>query len=390
MDPKPKDIHNRSPDAVQADAVPTDVDAALETRAPEATNNDATRPHHHDGSYGGVNEATGRQRTESADGRFVVADDDGTSPAAAGTTVTVSQLLPSQQAVYDDCRNEGSLSPSAEAITGDRSTPPNLAASPVADGESITDAVSLEEVHAAESSSADMVNSPISSAAPQQISSKHAPSSPNSTRSSPAPSEGSGGETDGGRQSSAEHNGQNRAEVELHDESEQDVGDGFSGEEDEPGDLPSQLSRVWGASPPDRAEKLAVIQDMLGYRGELDGILSKLMSVKVRGRPHGGQPSTTLLGSTETFSSLGSRSLCLSSGKPNRRFPIISFNTQCDAPCERISCPGTRPRMRSPRGQRGNPGHRQLPDVTIRPFSVHPGDPRRSFRPGGDRSVGAA
>lgn len=45
--------------------------------------------------------------------------------------------------------------------------------------------------------------------------------------------------------------------------------------------LPAQLSRLWGASPPDRSKGLAVMRDMVGYREELDGILSRLVVAKV-------------------------------------------------------------------------------------------------------------
>lgn len=47
-------------------------------------------------------------------------------------------------------------------------------------------------------------------------------------------------------------------------------------------DLPTQLNRIWGASPPDRAEGLGVMRDMLGHREELDIIISRLMAAKVR------------------------------------------------------------------------------------------------------------
>ncbi len=381
MDPGPKDIRHPSPDAEQ------DTGAALEMREPKPANTDATRPLHHDGSYGGVEEAMGRQQTESADGPFVVADDDRTSPAAAGTAVTAPQLLPSHQAVDDGSRDEERLSPVAGAAAGDMSTPPNLAAPTVADGESITDtlAASLEEVHTAERSSSDMVNLPISSAAPQEISSKQVPSPRNSTRSSPAPTEGTGGETDGEAQSYAEHNGQNGVEVELHDEAGQGAGDGVSGGEDEPNDLPSQLSRLWGASPPDRAEKLELIKDMLGYRGELDGILSKLMSAKVRGC-HMLASRLSHCCSTQKQSHY---LVPVASRCPGFFFRRISFNTNAAPRANSCSCTGTRPWTRSPRKQRGNPGLQQLPDITICSFFVHPGDPCRSFRPDGDRPVGA-
>lgn len=46
-------------------------------------------------------------------------------------------------------------------------------------------------------------------------------------------------------------------------------------------DLPSQLHRIWGASPPGRADKLSVMRDMLEHREELDKILSRLVVAKV-------------------------------------------------------------------------------------------------------------
>lgn len=47
-------------------------------------------------------------------------------------------------------------------------------------------------------------------------------------------------------------------------------------------DLPTQLTRLWGtSSPPDRADELAAMRNMLEHRKNLDAILSRLMVAKV-------------------------------------------------------------------------------------------------------------
>lgn len=46
-------------------------------------------------------------------------------------------------------------------------------------------------------------------------------------------------------------------------------------------DLPAQLNRLWGTPCPDRVKGLAVMQEMLRNRQELDGILSSLASTEV-------------------------------------------------------------------------------------------------------------
>lgn len=68
-------------------------------------------------------------------------------------------------------------------------------------------------------------------------------------------------------------------------EEEQDDGRGSGGPEADAGsdDLPTQLTRLWGtSSPPDRAEGIQAMRDMLEHRENLDVILSRLMAAKVR------------------------------------------------------------------------------------------------------------
>lgn len=51
------------------------------------------------------------------------------------------------------------------------------------------------------------------------------------------------------------------------------------------GDLPTQLTRLWRTSPPpDRAEGLKAMRNMLKHRENLDAILSRLKAAKVRPR----------------------------------------------------------------------------------------------------------
>lgn len=69
--------------------------------------------------------------------------------------------------------------------------------------------------------------------------------------------------------------------------------------------LPAQLLRLWGTtSPPDHAKGLAAMQEMFGSRQELDGILSRLASTKVRSV---GEKLSSAWGSCS-----GSRMLCTS------------------------------------------------------------------------------
>lgn len=68
-------------------------------------------------------------------------------------------------------------------------------------------------------------------------------------------------------------------------EEEQDDGQGFGGPQADAGsdDLPTQLTRLWGASsPPDREEGLKTMRNMLKHREDLDAILSRLMAAKVQ------------------------------------------------------------------------------------------------------------
>lgn len=68
-------------------------------------------------------------------------------------------------------------------------------------------------------------------------------------------------------------------------EEEQDDGRGSGEPQADAGsdDLPTQLTRLWGtSSPPDRAEGLKAMRNMLEHRENLDVILSRLMAAKVR------------------------------------------------------------------------------------------------------------
>lgn len=98
---------------------------------------------------------------------------------------------------------------------------------------------------------------------------------PSSTGSRSISSEADSGGTDGEERSSTEGRHHNQPEM---DSTEENKGGG----EDHMNDLPTQLKRVWGASPPDRNEGLAIVRDMLGHRAQLDGILSRLVAFKVR------------------------------------------------------------------------------------------------------------
>ncbi|CAM9717326.1 unnamed protein product, partial [Ectocarpus sp. 4 AP-2014] len=96
-----------------------------------------------------------------------------------------------------------------------------------------------------------------------------APAGTTSAGTTSVSSQGTGGETDEEERSSTE--GKQHGQAELHSSPD---------EVDHSNDLPSKLHRLWGTSPPDRAEGLAVLRNMLGYRKELDAILSRHVPTK--------------------------------------------------------------------------------------------------------------
>lgn len=120
------------------------------------------------------------------------------------------------------------------------------------------------------STSPDMAQLPTLNSGAASLQDSSAPASTTSVSS-----QGGGGETDEEERRSTEDNQNGQAEPHSS-----------PNEVDHSTDLPSKLHRLWGTSPPDRAEGLAVLRNMLGYRIELDGILSRHMPTKVRyGRP---------------------------------------------------------------------------------------------------------
>lgn len=230
MDPDVADVHGLSAEAAE--------DISSKTGQPESV---ALATGHlcqdHDGyGVGSVvdpeESSTDQQKTEST----IVGEGTASSAEAAGDgTAAVGNLL------LGDNPPEGGFHVQAGEIAGD------CAAGP--------------------SASADAAQPPAlnSSAASRQDS-----SAPASTTTSVS-SQGGGGETDEEERSSTE--GNQNGQAEPHSSTD---------EADHSNDLPSQLNRLWGTSPPDRAEGLAALRNMLGCRKELDGILSRHVSTKVR------------------------------------------------------------------------------------------------------------
>lgn len=106
-------------------------------------------------------------------------------------------------------------------------------------------------------------HAPTTNTAQQRVASDTRPSS--NAGSSSGSSEGSAG-TDAEERSSSGGN----------EERDQDSdADGCT--LDHSSDLDTQLKRLWGGSPPNQAEELTVMRDILGHREELDNILSRLM-----------------------------------------------------------------------------------------------------------------
>lgn len=265
--------------------VPTDGNTASEVHMPETTGHDETHPQPHSDyteAFSGVVDpaeiVVEQGPTES--NRSSVVDDDRTVrfTTTRGTAVVQEQLLPPQQVSDDDLRSDGRLWVKASARSSDTTSPPHSAAGReeviIDDRES-----GPEEFPTADPGSVGAVNSPTGSTAPQRAASQVRLSSPTSS-SSNSEADSSGG-TDGEERSSTEGKHHKQPEMDIK-EATPGGGGGGGGWADHTNDLPTQLNRVWGASPPDRAEGLAVMRDMVGYRDELDGILSRLVAVKVQ------------------------------------------------------------------------------------------------------------
>lgn len=312
-----------------AAAVPESPDTALETPEPEAAVRDNTTRHpnhdHDDGSGDGAGGATDPTTTavaveytltESKTNGPIIATDSTASPAAAGATMAEEkQLLPQQQAPHDEHQSDGGLSPaSATTAAASGSAPPAAAQCPTStppaavatapEGEIPTTnhpVLFSEEIPAfniAGGASADVGTRAADDAAHLPTRNEEAsrpagrqPGSPSSPASSSSgPKEHGRGRTDEEGGNSSENSKKNQADLDNSHEDDQgiarggggaDGGAGSGGGEYHPNDLSAKLNRLWGASPPDRMEEVGVMRDMLGYRGELDGILSRLMRTKV-------------------------------------------------------------------------------------------------------------
>lgn len=271
-----------------------DANTASEVCLPETPVPDETQPSHHrddtEASSGVVDPADIVVEHPPTDSNlsFVAADDGTASSTTHSTAAIKEQTLQLQQVSHDDLRSDGSRWPKSSA-----SSPHSAAGG----GETTIDyRDTCPKESTTDPSTGDAAaNTPIGGTTPRRtVSSAHS-SSPTGSNSSEADSSGG---TDGEERSSTEGRHHEQPDKESKEENQ-----GGGGEKDHPNDLPTQLNRIWGASPPDRAEGLAVMRDMLGYRAELDGILSRLVAVKVR-RCHLKQPSCWL---AEFYCRTGSR-----------------------------------------------------------------------------------
>lgn len=264
--------------------VPEDADTAPEVRMlPERTSHDESHWRHHrddaEASSGVVDpgDIVVEKRPTESNPNFVAADDRTASSTTRGTAAMNEHNPRPQQVSNDDLPSNGRLWPEASGRSWSISRPLHAAAE---GGESTIDdhdAPPNESPAAtADPSIGGAVSSPNDGIAPQPPPSPERLSSPtgNSSNSSDA---GSGG-TDEEERSSTEGRYHNQPETGIKETNQGRDGGG----KDRPNDLPTQLNRIWGASPPDRAEGLAVMRDMLGYRAKLDGILSRLVAAEVR------------------------------------------------------------------------------------------------------------
>lgn len=308
------------PAEAAAASSPESHDTALEAPEPEAAvlDNMTRHPNHHhdDGSGKGAEGATDsttvaveRTLTESEPNIPSVATDGTASPAACAITAREKQLVPQQQAPHDDPHRDARLSPASATAATSGTTPPRAGQWPtgtpratvatvVGGGKPITNhrVLSSEEITAAFAGGAgaadEAAHPQIGNEALRPAARQPGPSSSPTTSSSGSKERGIG-ETDEEDRSST--NEKNQADLDNSNEDDEGIagcGDGGGsggtggagsggGGEYHTNDLPAKLNRLWGAPPPDRAEELAVMRDMLGYRGELDGILSRLMGTKV-------------------------------------------------------------------------------------------------------------
>lgn len=265
MDP---DIEDASGGASITADVPTAADIASEVRMPLATGGDETQPRDDAEASSGVDDPADivvEQRPTDGSLRLVAADDRTASSTTGSTAATKEKLTQLQQASDDDLRSDEPRWPKSSARS----------ALVAAGGGEITIDDRDREFPTTDPSNGVAAKTPTGGTPPQRaISSPHL-SSP--TGSGSNGSEADSGGTDGEERSSTQ--GRHNKQPEMESEHANQGGDG---EEDRPSDLSTQLNRIWGVSLPDRAEGLAVMRDMLGYRAQLDGILSRLVAVKVR------------------------------------------------------------------------------------------------------------
>lgn len=308
------DIEGAEDEPAEAAAtVPKSADTALKIPEQDAVVHHITRhPHHHHdtGSRIGARGAVGptvaveRNQIERKSNNFIVATDGTTSPATASATTTEEQqLLPLEHVLHDGSRSDGRLLPASETAAARSSTKPSGTTPPAAaqwptgtppaakttaggeiplidhrvlSSEKIPTAIA-GGVGADVGTTADATHRPTSNKHFRPASLQPGSSSPISRSSASKEGRSCGANREDG--SSTEGN---QVDINADTEEGQDMGGDGGSDGRVSNDLPAQLSRLWGASPPNRAEELAVVRDMLGHREELDGILSKLMATKVK------------------------------------------------------------------------------------------------------------
>lgn len=257
--------------------VPTGADVTSEVRMPETTAHAETLSHRDDTDdlSGVINPAKILVKQRPAESNLcAAADGDGTAniPSCSSTSVVQGHRLPSQQVFDDQLQSDGQLSPEAPARSSDTVSPPLAAGG----GDPIIDNRDAypEEAPTADPGIVGAVHSPNNSTAPKVAVSQVYSASQGGSRSNSI--EADSGGTDGEERSSTEGKHNNWPEMGSKGDAR-----GSGGRAGHPNDLPTQLNRIWGASPPGRVEGLAVMREMLGYRDELDGILSRLVAAKV-------------------------------------------------------------------------------------------------------------
>lgn len=184
-----------------------------------------------------------------------------------GSTVNSEESDTDQRKPEGTIAGEGTVSSAAEAAGGDELAEKPSPCDNAPEGGYHVQAGETAAVDAAGASpSPDVAQLPTLNSSVASPQDSAAPASTTSVSS-----QGGGGETDEEERSSTE--GKQHGQAKPHSSTD---------EADHSNDLPSQLQRLWGTSPPDRVEGLAVLRNMLGYRKELDGILSRHVPTKVR------------------------------------------------------------------------------------------------------------